>query len=207
MVTFQEYKGLMPYTRGLDMMHAAVEQVLSGEREVIILMEHADVYTGGTGSKDEEVLGTLNDIPRYQTGRGGKWTYHGPGQRVIYPILDLSAPHRQKDIKLYVSLLEHWIIKTLECFSIEAFIMPGRVGIWTRKSGQYTKIGAIGVRVKKWVTYHGVAVNICSDLAKFNAIIPCGIKDASVTSMHDLGVTISLEEFDAALKTTVQQFL
>jgi lipoyl(octanoyl) transferase len=202
MLTWQELKPSPPYTDTIALMESIVADVIAGSAsETILLLEHEEVYTAGTGAKNEDLLNPGN-IPVIHTGRGGKFTYHGPGQRIIYPILNLAAPHRQKDLRLYIKKLEEWIIRVLKEFGIEAYIVDGRVGIWTQKGGRDAKIGAIGVRVRKWVTYHGVAVNIAPDLAKFNGIVPCGISDAPITSMKELGVNVTMEEFDEVLKKT-----
>lgn len=200
MPDFLTLPGTSDYLQTLALMEARVSQVINGtEEEIIYLVEHPDVYTAGTSYKIEELL-TPTDIPVIYTGRGGKFTYHGKGQRVIYPILDLSQGNRQKDIKLYVRQLEKWIINTLSYFGIHGYIVPDRVGIWVKEGESEAKIAAIGVRIKKWVAYHGIAVNIATHLHKYNGIIPCGIKDFPVTSLLKLGVDISLSEFDKALK-------
>ena len=200
MLVWQAFKGLSPYNETLALMEQMVGEVIVGARpETVLLVEHEDIYTAGTSAKDDEILNAGN-IPVCYTGRGGKFTYHGPGQRVIYPILDLGAQYRQKDLKLYIQDLENWIIVTLQHFGIKAYIVPGRVGIWARGPMGEAKIGAIGVRVKKWVTYHGIAVNISTDLTKFSGIIQCGLKDSPATSMHEIGAKVSMQEFDEALK-------
>lgn len=208
--------GLLDYEAGLKIMEDRLLEVIGGSKpNTIFLSEYNPVYTAGTSYKAEELL--TSRFPVIYTGRGGKFTYHGPGQRVIYPIIDLdpclrgddaeshkSAPprhHREsRDLKLYIKTLENWIISTLASFKIDAFIIPGKVGVWVLKNGQHAKIGAIGVRVKKWVTYHGMAVNINPNLEHFSGIIPCGINEFPVTSLKDIGVNISMEEFDVALK-------
>ncbi len=181
-------------------MESMVQEVIDKKcSDTILLVEHADVYTGGTNAKNHELLDAGN-IPVIHTGRGGKFTYHGPGQRVIYPIINLNIAPWQKDLKLYVSYLENWIISTLSSFDIDAYVIPGKVGIWTNDSNGEAKIGAIGVRVKKWVTYHGISVNISTDLTKFLGIIPCGLEGRKVTSMHEIGAKVSMNDFDTALK-------
>ena len=164
------------------------------------MLEHNDVYTAGTSAQGEELL-SPQPIPVIHTGRGGKYTYHGPGQRVIYPILDLSLPTRKKDIRQYVSNLEEWVINTLAQVGVKAYCVPGRVGIWVDDGGGEAKIGAIGVRVKKWVTHHGIAVNIFTDVNKFSGIIPCGLANFPVTSLARLGIKIDVLMFDQILKS------
>jgi lipoyl(octanoyl) transferase len=192
--------GLVEYETGLKVMEERLNLVIEKKApEAIYLLEHRDVYTAGTGFKQNELLDNTN-IPVIYTGRGGKFTYHGPGQRVIYPVLDLAKKGRTKDIKLYVKTLEEWIIATLAGVGLKAYTIEGMVGIWTDKGGTPAKIGAIGIRVKKWVTFHGIAVNITTDITKYAGIIPCGINNFPVTSLKDLGVEISLRDFDFLLK-------
>lgn len=199
-LAWQELNGLSPYHETIVLMEQMVDEVINGKLgETILLVEHSDVYTAGTNAKDNELLKQGN-IPVVHTGRGGKFTYHGTGQRVIYPILNLAQSHRQKDLKLYVRMLENWIISTLQSFGIKAYTTPDKVGIWTTTPQGEAKIGAIGVRIKKWVTYHGIAVNISTDLTKFAGIIPCGLEGGHVTSMHKVGSEVSMHEFDMVLK-------
>ena len=196
---WQIIPGLTPYRDALDLMEQHVQSmILSAQPEKIILLEHEDVYTSGTGASSSDLI-NANNIPVYETGRGGKFTYHGPGQRVIYPMLNLGSAERTKDIKKYIADLEKWIISTLNDFNIDAFIVEDRVGIWALDKGLEKKIGAIGVRVKKWITYHGIAVNIFTDLEKFNGIVPCGLKNFGIASTQSLGKSVDLESFDRAL--------
>ena len=189
--------GLLNYQDGLKIMEDLLLEVIGGTKpDTIFLSEYNSVYTAGTSYNQNELLNPTR-FPVVYTGRGGKFTYHGPGQRVIYPIINLN---NKKDLKLYIKTLEHWIIKALAQFKIDAFIIPNKVGIWVLKNGKPAKIGAIGVRVKKWVAYHGIAVNINPNLEHYNGIIPCGINDFPVTSLKDIGVDISMEEFDMVLK-------
>lgn len=200
MASFLTLNGPTDYLQTLSLMEEKVAQVIEkSSQETIYLTEHADVYTAGTNFKPQELL-VRNNIPVVYTGRGGKFTYHGKGQRVIYPILDLSSKHRQKDLKLYVRNLELWIINSLAHFGVIGYTVPFRVGIWVKINEQEFKIAAIGVRIKKWVTYHGIAVNVATNLDKYNGIIPCGLPDFPVTSLLKLGVDISLVEFDDVLK-------
>lgn len=192
-------EGLINYKDAVSLMEDKVRRLIEKTcEEEVILLEHQDVYTAGTGANSEDILYSTS-IPIVNSGRGGKYTYHGPGQRIIYPILNLN--NRDRDLHLYVANLEETVINTLNQFGINSFTKPGFRGIWTKyKDGSEAKISAIGVRVKKWVTFHGVAVNLFPDLTKFNAIVPCGIKDSLVTSAKELGKNVSLEEFDQAFK-------
>jgi lipoyl(octanoyl) transferase len=193
--------GLVDYNKALDLMQKQVEAVISAgsQNEAIFLLEHSDIYTAGTGDKKPRLI-DKTDIPIIHTGRGGKATYHGPGQRVIYPILNLASEHREKDLKLYIRNLEQWIINTMSAIGVKAYTINDMVGIWVNDSNQPAKIAAIGIRVRKWVTYHGIAVNISTDLSKFSSIIPCGISKFPVTSLNNLGIEISLSDFDNLLQ-------
>ena len=196
---WQIIPGLTPYKDALDLMEQHVQSMILGAQpEKIILLEHEDVYTSGTGASSNDLI-NANNIPVYETGRGGKFTYHGPGQRVIYLMLNLGSAERTKDIKKYIADLEKWIISTLNDFNIDAFIVEDRVGIWVLDKGLEKKIGAIGVRVKKWITDHGIAVNIFTDLEKFNGIVPCGLKNLGIASMQSLGKSVDFKSFDHAL--------
>ncbi len=194
---------LSEYNTILDAMENRVESIIHHKNsEAVYIVEHQDVYTAGTNSSKEDII-DLGNIPIINTGRGGRITYHGPGQRVIYPILNLSI--RQKDIKQYVRHLEQWIINSLKIIGIDAYIIAGKVGIWTKKDNIDAKIGAIGIRVRKWVTFHGVSININPDLSKYKGIIPCGISDLPVTSLEDLGIKIALKEFDRIIKNEFER--
>lgn len=188
------------YTLMLHIMEQKVSEVIKGDAlETIYLLEHNDVYTAGTNAKQAELIVTNSAIPVINVGRGGKYTYHGKGQRVIYPILNLSLPPRQKDIKLYIRLLEKWIINTLKAIGINAYTIDNMVGIWVQHNNTHAKIAAIGVRIRKWVTYHGISININPDLSRYSAIVPCGISTFPVTSLKELGLDISLSAFDEIL--------
>ncbi len=169
------------------------------ESDTIILTEHSDVVTFGSSAKPSDLLFQTN-IPVIETGRGGKYTYHGPGQRIIYPVLDLRIAPWNQDLKKYVVFLHDWIIATLAKIGVESFCHNDHIGIWVNKNGQKAKIAAIGIRARKWVAFHGAAVNISTDLSKFQSFIPCGISNLGVTSLSDIGINISLEEFDEILK-------
>lgn len=173
-------------------------------KEHIWLVEHPPLYTGGTSADIAELL--TPQFPVFDSGRGGRYTYHGPGQRVGYVMLNLGM--RGKDVRNYVHALEGWVIDSLGVFDINARRAEGRIGIWCDNSdGVEAKIGAIGVRIKRWVTAHGFAVNINPDLSHFGGIIPCGIAEYPVTSLVDLGLDVSMNDFDDALRTTFPSFL
>ena len=175
------------------------------EQNSIFVLEHNDVYTAGTSHKKDELL-KKNDINVIESNRGGKYTYHGPGQRIIYPIIDLRQLTKAKNIKFYIELLVFRIITTFGEFGIKCFVIPGLFCIWTGCKQQPKKIASIGLRVKKWVAYHGIAVNLSTDLSKFNAIVPCGIKNLQVTSAQKLGFHVNTDEFDQALKKNYYSF-
>lgn len=204
-VSWEVSEGLTPYPDAL----ARMERLQSAIREedaseLIWLLEHPPLYTGGTSADPAELLS--QHFPVYDTGRGGRYTYHGPGQRVGYVMLDLAK--RCKDVRCFVHALEGWVIDALAEFDVEARRAEGRIGIWCdTRDGREAKIGAIGVRIRRWVTMHGFAVNIHPDLSHFGGIVPCGIAEYPVTSLADLGITASLADFDAALFSTFPQFL
>ncbi|MHA6719921.1 lipoyl(octanoyl) transferase LipB [Sphingomonas sp. RS6] len=171
--------------------------------ELVWLLEHPPVYTAGTSADPLEMLDPR--FPVHRTGRGGRYTYHGPGQRIGYLVLDLRE--RRRDVRNYVHAVEGWVIAALAECGIEAFRAPGRIGIWTLDGGVEAKIGAIGVRIRQWVTLHGFAVNLNPDLTHFSGIVPCGIADFPVTSAARLGHDISADRFDNALDATFLPFL
>ncbi len=165
--------------------------------ELVWLVEHPPLYTAGTSARVEDLVEPL--FPIHWTGRGGQFTYHGPGQRVGYVMLDLKR--RGLEIRAYVCALEEWLIRTLAAFNVQGERRPGRVGIWIDEGGgRESKIGAIGVRVRQWVTYHGVSLNLDPDLGHYRGIVPCGVREHGVTSLAALGVTASTAEVDIALK-------
>lgn len=195
-------EGLTPYPEALAAMEARVAAIRAGEAgEVVWLVEHPPTYTSGTSAKPEELI--EQRFPHFAAGRGGQWTYHGPGQRTAYVMLDLTRPHGPvpaRDVRAYVHALEEWMIRALDRFNIRGERRQGRVGIWVVKpGGQEFKIGAIGVRVTRWVSWHGIALNVAPDLTHFGGIVPCGIAEHGVTSLHELGVLATMEEADAAL--------
>lgn len=195
----------MPYPDALAQMDARQAAIFDNDaKELIWLLEHPPLYTGGTSADPAELLS--QQFPVYETGRGGRYTYHGPGQRVGYVMLNLAQ--RGKDVRCYVHALEGWIIHALAHFDVHARRAQGRVGIWCdNRDGAEAKIGAIGVRIRRWVTAHGFAVNIAPDLSHFGGIVPCGISEYPVTSLADLGIAATLNDFDNALKETLPIFL
>ena len=204
-IDWEVSEGLTPYPDAvarMDALQAAIRDI--GAAELVWLLEHPPLYTSGTSADPAELLS--QQFPVYDTGRGGRYTYHGPGQRVGYVMLDLVR--HGKDVRCYVHALEGWVIDALGRFGVEARRAEGRIGIWCdTKDGQEAKIGAIGVRIRKWVTMHGFAVNISPDLSHFAGIVPCGISEYPVTSLADLGVSASLADFDIALRDTFPRFL
>ena len=196
--------GLTPYDEALATMEARAEAVLAGEaRELIWLPEHPPIYTAGTSASSGDLIDAR--FPVVATGRGGKYTYHGPGQRIVYLVLDLGK--RGRDVRCFVHGVEGWVIAALAELGVTAFRAEGRVGIWTRDGGAEAKIGAIGVRVRRWITLHGLAVNVAPDLSHFNGIVPCGLPDFAVTSLADLGRDDRLATFDDALALSAPAFL
>jgi lipoyl(octanoyl) transferase len=197
--------GQVPYPFALSQMEQRQSAIHLGDvKELIWLLEHPPLYTGGTSADPAELLS--HEFPVFETGRGGRYTYHGPGQRVGYIMLNLN--NRGKDVRCYVHALEGWVIDALSQFGVAARRAEGRVGIWCdNKHGQEAKIGAIGVRIRRWVTAHGFAVNINPNLSHFGGIVPCGIAEYPVTSLADLGIQATLTDFDAALQNCLPDFL
>ena len=198
-------EGLTPYPEAQALMQARIAGIRAGtEAEMVWLVQHPPLYTAGVSSRPEE-LTQPDRFPTFKTGRGGHWTYHGPGQRTVYVMLDLTRPHGgvpANDIRCYVNGLEEWLIRTLAMFNVKGERRQGRVGIWVedRARGTESKIAAIGVRVTRWVSWHGVALNIDPDLGHFGGIIPCGISEYGVTSLEDQGIPVTMAEVDAALR-------
>ncbi len=188
----------VPYEQALAAMEARVAAIRAGTAgELVWLVEHPPTYTAGTSATPEGLVDAR--FPVFRAGRGGQWTYHGPGQRTGYVMLDLAT--RGRDIRAYVHNLEEWVIRTLWRFNVLGERREGRVGIWVadKARGTEDKIGAIGVRVTRWVSWHGVALNVDPDLSHFGGIVPCGISQHGVTSLHRLGILATMEEVDAAL--------
>ncbi len=194
---------LVDYEAAVAEMERRVAQIRDGTvREMVWLLEHPPLYTAGTSAKAADLL-LPGRLPVFESGRGGEYTYHGPGQRVAYVMLDLKA--RGGDVRAHVQGLEQWIIDTLLEFELTGERRPSRVGVWVRRpDGGEDKVAAIGVRVRKWVTYHGISINVAPDLSHYEGIVPCGIAGHGVTSLAKLGVGASLEDVDAALEHTFE---
>lgn len=196
--------GLTGYPQALAEMEARAVAIAAGEaKELVWLLEHPPLYTAGTSADPAELLDPR--FPVFPAGRGGRYTYHGPGQRVGYVLLDLNR--RGRDVRCFVHALEGWLIAALGRLEVKAFRAEGRVGIWTRDGGTEAKIGAIGVRVRRWVTLHGFALNRAPDLAHFGGIVPCGLPQYPVTSLQALGRTTDSALVDGALAAELGQFL
>lgn len=196
---------LVPYDRAVAEMEARVGAIRDGAaRELVWLLEHPSLYTAGTSASAADLIEPQR-LPVFKTGRGGQYTYHGPGQRVAYVMLDLTR--RGRDVGCHVWRLEEWMIRVCARFGIVAGRRDGRVGVWVARDGHHggatdDKIGAIGVRVRRWVTYHGLALNVAPDLGHYAGIVPCGISEHGITSMAALGVETTLADVDAALRDT-----
>ena len=200
--------GLVAYPDALKVMDERVDLIQKGNaKELVWLLEHPPLYSAGTSAKPQGLL-TPNRFPVFKTGRGGQYTYHGPGQRVAYIMLDLNR--RRRDIRAFVSSLETWIINTLSKFNIRGERRSDRIGIWVRRtdlnnSDREDKIGAIGIRIKRWVTLHGISINVSPDLEHFGGIIPCGIDGYGVTSFEDIGQPLEVYDLDVELRTEFDQ--
>ena len=197
--------GLVEYQAALTRMEARAAAIAAGSaREEIWLLEHPPLYTAGTSADPSEMLDAR--FPVFTAGRGGRYTYHGPGQRVGYIMLDLKA--RGQDVRAFVHAVEGWVIAALADLGVAAWRAEGRVGIWTMdRGGREAKIGAIGVRVRRWVTFHGFAINVAPDLSHFSGIVPCGLPEFPVTSLADLGLDTDMAAVDHALKQHFTSFL
>ena len=209
MVEWITSEGLTAYDDAVDWMETRANAIAAGTApEAIWLVEHPPLYTAGTSAKPAD-LTDPNRFPVHQTRRGGQYTYHGPGQRVAYVLLDLNT--RGKDVRKFVQSLENWVIATLAEFNITGEIRQGRVGVWVARpekaplpdgTPREDKIAAIGIRLRKWVSFHGLSINVEPDLGHFTGIVPCGISDQGVTSMVDLGLPVTMADIDLALKRT-----
>lgn len=189
--------GLVAYEDSLAFMEQRIARLAEGSAgEMVWLLEHPPLYTAGTSARDSDLLDAR--FPVFKTGRGGQYTYHGPGQRIAYVMLDLN--NRGRDIRRYVQQLEQWIIATLKEFGVQGFTREGRVGVWVNtRSQKEAKIAALGVRVRKWITYHGIALNVSPDLSHYAGIVPCGISEFGITSLQALGIDATMEQVDSAL--------
>lgn len=202
-VAWQMTEGLVGYPEAVAAMEKRAAAIAADEApELVWLIEHPPLYTAGTGARPADVMDT--GVPLYVTGRGGQVTYHGPGQRIAYVMLDLKR--RAPDVRRFVATLEEWLIRTLAAFNVHGERREERVGVWVRRPdkghGYEDKIAAIGIRIKRWVSLHGVALNVGCDLAPFSGIVPCGVSEAryGVTSLADLGLTVSMPEVDMMLR-------
>ena len=209
---YYEYlEGLRDYQKTLALMHQAVQDVISGHEEKIYFLEHDHVYTAGSSADISEILD--KNISIVQTGRGGRYTYHGPGQLVVYPILDLKK--RSQDLHQYVKMLEEVIVTSLSKIGINSYCIDNKRGVFCNRADiikqsdeyEHYKIASIGIRVSKWVTYHGFAVNISPDLSKFSAIIPCGLEDCGITSIEKCGIKINTQDFLEIISEKLSYFL
>ncbi len=206
-------EGLTRYSHAVSEMEARAGAIAEGTaRELVWLVEHPPLYTAGTSARPDDLLDTR--FPVHATGRGGQFTYHGPGQRVAYVLLDLNR--RSRDVRSYVCALEKWIIAALARFNVKGEIRDGRVGVWVRRPDKSRgprgetaedKIAAIGVRMRRWVSFHGIALNVEPDLSHFSGIVPCGIKEnhLGVTSLLDLGLPVSMQDADVALRSSFEE--
>ncbi len=208
MVEWRHMPGLSPYEETVAAMEAHVAAMHEGRAaESIWLLEHPPLYTAGTSARAEDLVDP-HRFPVHPVGRGGQYTYHGPGQRVIYAMLDVKA--RGQDVRCFVRELEQWVIDTLAEFNVRGEIRPGRVGVWVQRpdrpgpDGRPTedKVAAIGIRLRRWISFHGIAINVEPDLTHFDGIVPCGIREHGVTSLVDLGLPVTMSDLDAALIAT-----
>lgn len=212
MVEWAYLRGLSPYAETLAAMELRVADIAAGRAdEAIWLLEHPPLYTAGTSAKAED-LTEPDRFPVFQAGRGGQYTYHGPGQRVVYVMLDLNR--RGRDVRQFVKRLETWVIAALAEFNVRGEIRDGRVGVWVARpdrpagpDGQpcEDKIAAIGIKLRHWVSFHGISINVEPDLSHFGGIVPCGIRDHGVTSLIDLGLPVTMDDLDLALKRAFTQ--
>lgn len=204
--------GLTDYTEALAFMEQRVAAIARGDAdECIWLLEHPPLYTAGTSARPADLIDP-DRFPVYDARRGGEYTYHGPGQRVVYVMLDIGR--RGRDVRRFVQQLEAWVIATLDSFNVKGEIRPGRVGVWVERPDkpltptgavQEDKIAAIGLRIRKWVSFHGVSINVEPDLSHFDGIVPCGITDHGVTSLVDLGLPVSMGDVDVALRQSFER--
>lgn len=211
MIEWKHTDGLVPYEEALAFMEARVADISAGTAsECIWLLEHPPLYTAGTSAKREDLVAP-DRFPVYEARRGGQYTYHGPGQRVVYVMLDVAK--RGRDVRCFVRDLERWVINTLAEFNVTGEIREGRVGVWVERedkpltaTGAKTedKIAAIGIRLRKWISFHGISINVEPDLEHFSGIVPCGITEHGVTSLVDLGLPVTMDDLDVALKATFE---
>jgi lipoyl(octanoyl) transferase len=190
------------YPQALAAMEARVAAIAEGSAgELVWLLEHPPLYTAGVSAKPTDLL-QPDRFPVFQSGRGGQFTYHGPGQRVAYVMLDLTR--RRRDVRAFVAALEAWIIAALAALNVTGEVRDGRVGVWVARPGREDKIAAIGVKLRRWVSFHGISLNVAPDLGHFGGIVPCGVTDHGVTSLADLGLTHGMAQADAALAASFE---
>jgi len=195
--------GLVPYEEAVARMEREVKAIVAGEAEELVwLLEHPPLYTAGTSAKGSDLL-LPSRFPVHATGRGGQYTYHGPGQRVAYVMLDLKR--RGQDVRAFVAALEGWLIATLDSFNVKGERREDRVGVWVRRETREDKIAAIGIRVRHWVSFHGISLNVDPDLSHFDGIVPCGVSEHGITSLVDLGLPVTMADADVALKSAFQK--
>lgn len=212
MVEWTHLPGLSPYAETLAAMEARAAAIAAGTAdEAIWLLEHPPLYTAGTSAKPEDLV-EPDRFPVFEVGRGGQYTYHGPGQRIVYVMLDVKR--RGQDVRCFVRQLEKWVIAALAEFNVAGEIRQGRVGVWVPRpdkprlpdgSVAEDKIAALGIKIRKWVSFHGISVNVEPDLGHFSGIVPCGIRDHGVTSLVDLGLPVTMADLDAALLATFER--
>ena len=194
----------VPYPEALAWMEVRAAAVAAGDaREAVWLVEHPPLYTSGTSADPTELLDPR--FPVFVAGRGGRYTYHGPGQRVVYLVLDIGKCGR--NVRCFIHAVEGWVIAALARLGVKAWRAPSRVGVWTENAGCEAKIGAIGIRVRRWVSMHGFSINVAPDLSHFDGIVPCGLSEFSVTSLQQLGIATNMTELDAALSAEFGPFL
>ena len=196
-------QGFVDYSQAVTFMEQRVAHIIEGRaRQLVWLLEHPPLYTAGTSAKSDDLIDP-EKFPLYQSGRGGQLTYHGPGQRVVYIMMDLHK--RGNDVRCFVQDLERWLIKALAEFGVEGELRSGRVGVWVpdpKNPSQDQKIAALGIRLRKWVSFHGIALNVSPNLEHYSGIIPCGQTEHGVTSLEDLGLRTSMEDVDSTLRET-----
>lgn len=200
---------LVPYEQAMDVMAERVQAVQAGSADGLVwLLEHPPLYTGGTSAKTADLV-QPERFDVFETGRGGQYTYHGPGQRIAYLVTNLKQAAELRgqspDLRAYVQQLENWVIHSLKSLGVEGFLREGRIGVWVNTPSGEAKIAALGVRVQKWVTSHGIALNVNPDLSHYEGIVPCGISRYGVTSLHALGVKATMGEVDDALRASFAQ--
>ena len=204
-MTWKVSSGLTDYNTAINMMNKYIKDIkVSKLSDIIWLLEHNPVYTCGTSAKKNHLI-NIKNTPVINCNRGGQVTYHGPGQRIIYVMLNLN--NREKDVRKYVRTLEEWMIISLKKFGVDSFISKDRIGLWVNGPKGESKIGALGVRISKWITSHGISININPNLDYYNGIIPCGLKNYPVTSLKELGYNITMDEFDEVIKKTAIKIL